>query len=106
MSYDVDLHVWSGPGAYAVPFASNYTSNGARMWRAAGCDLAEFDGRPASELAPVAAAAAAEIAAHPSKYRDLEPDNGWGSMAGVIEYLGEIAEACALHQFAVVRVSR
>jgi hypothetical protein len=106
MSYDVTLQVWSGPGAVAWVFDGNYTSNCARMWRAAGCDLAEFDGRPATELGPVAAAAAADIASHPSKYRDLEPDNGWGSMAGVIEFLGDIAEACATHQFAVVRVHR
>jgi hypothetical protein len=108
MSYDVWLEVRTGPNRDATMTAGwwNYTSNGAPMWRAAGCDLAEFHGRPAFDLAPVAAAAAAEIAAHPSKYRDLEPDNGWGSMAGVIEYLGDIAEACALHQFAVVRVSR
>ena len=34
---------------------------------------------------------------HESKMRDLEPDNGWGSYEGALEYLQRIRSMCIEH---------
>lgn len=105
MSYDVGLVLWSGPQAEAHVFWQNYTSNLAPMWRAAGVDLTEFHGKPASELAPVLKAAIEKIEADPASFAQFNPPNGWGSVNGGLEYLRAIYVACSTHQFAKVEVS-
>ncbi len=50
MSYDVSMNCTH---CGSILLDRNHTSNTACMWRAAGCDLAEFHGKTAAELAPV-----------------------------------------------------
>jgi len=76
------------------------------MWRKAGCDLAEFDGKPASELGPAAARAIAAITAEPETYQPMEPNNGWGTVPSTVKFLVDIWVACAEYPEATVSVSR
>lgn len=107
MSYDVYLELGDKTGydnLYA--WERNHTSNTAGMWRAAGCDIAAFDGKPASELGPAAARALAAIVTEPEKYRPMEPSNGWGSLSSTVHFLLAIWEACEEWPETTVRVSR
>jgi len=107
MSYDVYLELDDKTETdNEFVWERNHTSNTARMWRTAGCDIAEFDGKPASELGPAAARAIAAIVTEPEKYRPMEPANGWGSVPSTVHFLTAIWEACAEHPEATVRVSR
>lgn len=106
MSYDVWLEIDTGGPEPAYLTDWNYTSNCAPMWRAAGADLAQFDGKAASECLPVLDAAIAEMAANPAKYRAMDPANGWGSYDGLLPDLRELADQFRSHPRATVRVSR
>lgn len=108
MSYDVYLVPEEQAGLESALYLweRNHTSNTSPIWRAAGCDVAEFDGRRASELGPAAVRAVAAITADPDKYRPMEPENGWGTVASTVCFLAEIWQACSQWPEATVRVSR
>jgi len=105
VSYDVSLELPDGDQTVSV-FERNHTSNTAPMWRKAGCDLAEFDGRSAGELGPIVARAIAAIVTEPEAYRPMEPGNGWGSLPSTVRFLVDIWDACTDSPEATVRVSR
>jgi hypothetical protein len=91
MSYDVWLTAdLGGPDPVHVFPSWNYTSNGADMWRAAGADLNDFEGRTAGECATILRAALATLVADPLRFRPMEPANGWGSYDGLVTALGEL----------------
>jgi len=111
MSYDVDLMVATGArsdgSANSVSvFSRNHTSNTARMWRAAGCDIAEFHGKGAIEFGAALEKAIGEISTHPKQYREMEPDNRWGTVESTLEFLNDLLEACDRHNLATVAVDR
>lgn len=106
MSYDIDLEIGTGGDESVTVYTWNYTSNCAPMWRAAGADLAEFDGRPASACAPILAAALTELRAHPATYQELNPPNGWGSYDSLVEALDQLRVAMNTHPATTVRVCR
>jgi hypothetical protein len=114
MSYDVSFY--SGPqtpchacGHSAIEggkeLASfNHTSNTAQMWRDAGCDLAAFHGKLASELAPVLLKTIQTIEEDPESYLQYEPSNGWGSLESTLHFLSNIYKACLYNLDAVLYV--
>lgn len=106
MSYDVYLEVDVGGKEPFTIFDWNYTSNCAPIWRKAGCDIAEFDGKKAYELNVALSAAIYELTAHPDRYRELEPENGWGSLRTLVPSLRKLREKCVEAPLATVRVSR
>lgn len=106
MSYDVDLEIDTGGPEPAWVWSRNHTSNTSRMWATAGCDLAEFDGKPASELAPVLGSAISVMEADPDRFRQMEPANRWGTYETTMEFLVAIYNACGEHPLTTVRVSR
>jgi hypothetical protein len=107
MSYDVYLELDDKTGFDTqYVWERNHTSNTAGMWRAAGCDIAAFDGKRATELGPAAARAIAAIVTEPEKYRPMEPRNGWGSLPSTVHFLIAIWEACTDWPEATVRISR
>lgn len=86
--------------------AGNMTSNVAPVWRAAGCDLGEFDGKRSADLRPVAAAALAQLKADPRAYDEHVRGGGsWGTVESAIEYLGRVVAMCD-EGAGIVRVSR
>ena len=106
MSYDVCLRVDTGadePVCFGPDW--NYTSNCAAMWRHAGADLRTFHKAPCSEAAGPLAEAVKRMRQDPETYRAMNPPNGWGDYGGALEFLAEIAEACAKHPKATLWVS-
>lgn len=108
MSYDIYLTVDTGGEEFALlgDLDWNYTSNCGPMWRAAGADLAEFDGKPAGDCLPVLVDAIAEMRDNGAKYEAMNPPNGWGAYESLLPALHELAEASEKHPKAIVRVSR
>lgn len=108
MSYDISLEIDTGglePHSLEDEYW-NYTSNCAPMWRAAGLDLAEFDGKTAAECTPVLHAGCLELGSNPDKYRAMNPENGWGDYSGLMHRLAVLAAWFERHPKATVRVSR
>lgn len=107
MSYDVYLQVdLGGPELCSVGESWNYTSNCGPMWRAAGADLAEFSGKSAGECIPVLEAAIDEMRANPSKYRAMDPPNGWGGYDTLVPSLEGLLEIFRYAPKATVHVWR
>lgn len=108
MSYDIHLEAdLGGPEPIQVgDLYWNCTSNLAPMWRAAGADLASFDGRPAWECIPVLATAIGELELHPETYTPMNPANGWGSYEALLPILRNLLAAFKQAPQATVRVSR
>lgn len=42
----------------------------------------------------------------PSRFDEYRPENGWGSYAGLVEYVARYIEACRKYPDAEIRVSR
>jgi hypothetical protein len=108
MSYDVSYEVTLPDGTTTGFGWRNYTSNCAPMWRRAGCDIAEFDGRTVTEFASALALAVAAMEADMGTYRAMNPANGGGDADDMLEtFLRPLLRgARAAHPAAIVRVSR
>ncbi|WP_312356663.1 hypothetical protein [Agrobacterium sp.] len=94
MSYDVSLEVVKKTTVYS----GNYTYNCSPMFvRAIGQDgINSLHGQKAKFLVDQLERAVAHISDPDNEpfYKELEPENGWGSHEGATEYLKEILEAC------------
>jgi hypothetical protein len=105
VSYDVYLEATTPTGTEVV-WERNHTSNTSNMWRHAGCDIAAFDGKPASELGAAAARAIAAIVTEPEKYTPMEPRNRWGTLLSTVRFLTDIWDACRDWPNTTVQISR
>lgn len=105
MSYDVYLMADTGGEPFPV-WDRNHTSNTSSMWRAAGCDIAEFHGKKAHELKRAAHTAFMVILRNKGDYRSMEPGNGWGTVESTLDFLSDIETACAKYPMTTVEVSR
>ena len=105
MSYWVNLLIDTGAPEPIEVWSRNHTSNIAGVWRTAGCDLREFDGKTAIELGEAAGNAIIEILENRDKYTEFEPGNGWGDITSTIAFLQAIHNACKLHPKTIVHVS-
>ncbi|MGH3634219.1 MAG: hypothetical protein ACREN2_13495 [Candidatus Dormibacteria bacterium] len=106
MSYDIDLIIDTGGPEPARLTSRNQTSNVSCMWRHAGADLAEFDGRTAVEALPALRIAIAAIEDDPGTYKAMNPANGWGDYDSCLEFLRELVKDFTAHPKATVVVSR
>lgn len=106
MSYDVSLEIETGGDSSAQVFWRNMTSNVAPMWRKAGADIADMDGRTAAECAPILAAAVTAMETDPAAYKLMDPPNGWGSYETCLDFLRSIHAACVEHPACSISVSR
>lgn len=107
MSYDIWLEIdTGGPEPAVVGPDWNYTSNCGPMWRAAGADLADFEGKPAGDCLPTLNAAITEMAVNPARYEAMNPANGWGDYGSLLSALQQLAGGFRAHPKATVRVSR
>ncbi len=43
---------------------------------------------------------------HPSRFREFNPSNGWGTYEGLVQFATEYRDACIQYPSATVRVSR
>lgn len=97
MSYDVSIIETTLSGVRWEVFWKNYTSNVSQMWRHAGIDLQDFNGREASEIIQPLTMAIQEMARDPEFYTAMNPENGWGSYEGCLNFLREILDAATIH---------
>ena len=105
MSYDVYIVIDTGAAEPVEVFWRNYTSNCGPMWRHAGADLQDFNGAPCTEAVGPLAEAVKRMEADPDTYRAMNPANGWGDYESCLEFMRDIATACAEHTKASMRVS-
>jgi hypothetical protein len=118
MSYDISLeatsveeecHHCDGTGRVTTSDELtwwNYTSNSAWMWREAGADLAEFEGKTAGECAPLLKSAIDALEADPERFRAGNPATGWGDYDSLLDALKELLRDFEANPEAIVRVSR
>jgi hypothetical protein len=108
VSYDVWYEVEVNGEWVQASSDWNYTSNMSRMWREAGCDIADFDHRPVTEFAQPLADAIARIEADLPRFRAMNAPNGWGDADGCLEHFLKplLRDAQVVHQQARVVVSR
>ena len=60
----------------------------------------------AKQLVDPIAAGLAELVSDPDRYKKLNPENGWGSYDGLVEFAQDYLGACIKYPEADVRVSR
>lgn len=108
MSYDVYLTADVGGNRPATVFTEDWycISNLAPMWRAAGADLADFDGRLASTCIPKLETAVCEMIKNPDKYEAMNPENGWGDYEGCLDFLRSLLRGFREYPKATVRICR
>lgn len=105
MSYDVFLAPSKDRNGEEL-FWANYTSNCAPMWRAAGADLADMDGKPARRCGGIIGLAVRIMQNDPARFKAMNPANGWGDYDSCIRFLETVAAACEENPEATVQVSR
>lgn len=130
MSYDVTVHLDGGAGQEVECWWGNMTSNVSSLWTEAlalpekpwirdgetithadgtpamnrGLNL--LDGAPCSEAAGILADAVRRAKTwSPDKVASIDAPNGWGTGREAIEFLEEIALACARFPRGTLRVS-
>lgn len=108
MSYNIWLEIdTGGPRTARVGSETwNYTSNCVPMWRAAGADLAEFDGKLAGECIPILDAALAALRDDPARFKAMNPANGWGAYETLVLALEKLRRNFAYHPKATVCIWR
>lgn len=92
-------------------YSANVTHNLNKMADAAGIYQAlwrpsEIGVEKARELVPLLEAGLAKLLADPEAFRSMNPDNGWGSYEGLVEFVRKYLDACREHPDADVSVSR
>ena len=91
MSYDVTIYY--GDTDHEL-FWRNHTSNTAVMWKQAGVDLRDFDGKKANELILPLIEVIAAMDRDKPRYRALTPTNGWGNFDSTVVFLEAVLRAC------------
>ena len=90
-------------------FTRNITHNVNVMWMEAGCYEALYgrDGsKKAGEIIVVLQRALADMEARPAVYEAMNPENGWGSYDGALDYLRDVLAHCILRPDALIKVCR
>ena len=105
MSLDLALAIdTGGPEPARVWGEWSCTHNVTPMWRAAlptGESLGAFlEGKTAAEALPGLRAARAAMEDSPTRFRALQPANGYGTYQGALERLREVVAAAVAHPLA------
>lgn len=108
MSYDISFKAkleGADQWVYVGPEWINHTSNTAAMIKeVCGSYPSAWNGMRCSELLPVLTAGCKELRAYSQKYRQFEPENGWGTVETTLEFLDAIRKACEEYPTAVLEV--
>lgn len=96
-------------------FHANITHNLGKMADATGTMLYEALWRPeelpnqityAKDLISYLSKGLAELLDNPDKYKQLNPENGWGSYEGLVKFVEDYLVACIKYPEAEITVSR
>lgn len=80
--------------------SENYTYNVSSMWYKIFPDakkMVDIDGITGAESLPKIQFAINTMINSPDEFKALNPENGWGSYAGFIAYLGKLIEMASRH---------
>lgn len=108
------------PGSKAVPlqsfettevYSANITHNLGEMAKNAYIYYAlwrpeEKNWQLAKEIIKPLEKGLAKLKADPDRFKKFNPDNGWGSYDGLVEFVEEYLEACRKYPEAIIEVSR
>lgn len=97
MGLDLDLMC---PHCKHSHHESSYTYNMAPIWFKAVPDAKKFvmiEGLTGAKSVPILTAAIAELRNNYDDYQPMEPDNGWGTYWGFIEFLQNLLNAANEH---------
>ena len=106
MSYDVRLSIDTGGERPAtVSEWRDPTYNLAEMFAAAlGCELCDLAGKTGAECVPLIRKAITAMQDDPSKFKALNPPNGWGDYADALSFFNLFLDDCLSHPKATVSV--
>src|SRR6185312_1289846 len=104
----VTIHIG---GESSQIYSANITHNLSTMAEAAG--IYKYLWRPdeigietAKQLIEPLIEGIQRLKSDPEKYKELNPENGWGNYEGLVKFAEDSLCACTLHPDAKVRVSR
>ena len=108
MSYDVSFKAkleGTDQWVYVGDNWINYTSNTAAMIKeVCGSYPSEWSGERCADMYPTLMQGASLLNLHPQRYRQFEPDNGWGTVESTAKFLRQIADNCDKYPTAVIEV--
>jgi hypothetical protein len=109
MSLDLDLIVHVDTGYETeeiILWSRNITHNVSPMWTKAGMRYAmyESNGTTAEILIPFLDAGIRNMETDPVGFKQLNPENGWGSYEGALEFAKDFRDQCVKRPKATVRV--
>lgn len=106
MSWDLTIIVDDNHECRHVEHDWNYTHNTNPMIRAAGLDAwaSGVDGMACFELERRLRRVLFEFDRAPSRFRAMNPPNGWGDFDRLRDVLREIADVCQEHPMSTVQV--
>lgn len=98
MSYDISLEIDTGNSELQeVVEIGNYTYNCSEMFvDASECDksLGDLHGMSCQEAEPIIAKAVENMQKNPTKYKAMNPENGWGNYDGFLRYVEKLLKEC------------
>jgi hypothetical protein len=115
MSLDVTLKKMMPTEVYSRNITHNLGKMAAQVQLSSGDTLYEILWRPehcdppyiiAEELIPHLGEAIIELINNPEKYKKFNPENGWGSYEGLIEFVSAYHHACVSNPDATIEVCR
>jgi hypothetical protein len=113
MSLDVDLMVIQRTSVYSGNITHNLNIMAAKVELSNGATLYQILWRPdecgytkAIHILSLLHEGMVELMCFPEKYKPFNPDNGWGSYDGLVNFVREYHNACLDNPEAELRVSR
>ena len=113
MSLDITLYANECPdcGRSDEVYSGNITHNLTAMASEAGiyyamCRPEEIGIKIAGELVQLLESGLAALLDNPKKFKEFNPDNGWGSYDGLVEFVGKYLDACRKYPQATIDVWR
>lgn len=108
MSWDFSMDIDVGGKEPATVYDDlNYTCNVSSMYYDAigGQGVRDLAGKLGSECIPILTAAIARMANDPTKYRAMNPKNGWGNYTGALKLLRALLRWCEEAPLATMRIA-
>ena len=105
MSWDVSMAIDTG-GEYPATVCEvrNLTWNNSKILVALKCHPDDMSGKTGAEIAPIARKALADSWTREASLKKMEPENKWGGVNDVRDYLAKLVEACEKNPKAVLVV--
>ena len=113
MSLDVDLMVMQPVSIYSGNITHNLGKMATQVFLSNGDTLYDVLWRPeevgyykAEDISALLHEGMVKLISSPLEYKRYNPDNGWGSYDGLVEFVKQYYNACLLNPEAELRISR